>query len=235
MNTPTHSNTFFALDFDRCLGDVSALYGMLAYVIKSTNIVDYDELTAMRQQTEASGGSFDVLGYLQQHLSEQQLDKILLQYQEYEADSASFLLPGAQELVTALRESNIAHGILTYGSEKWQAAKIIRAGLGEVPRYILDHPRKSAAIASWYDDESAYYGHLPVALLPDNRPITSIVLVDDKAVAFDQLDTVPDARGYWVQDASRPLLMSQQGSVPSNVHTVQSLHEIVRSEQNILT
>lgn len=234
MTTPIRSNTFYALDFDRCLGDVPALVERLARVIDQLGYVSHDELIGMRDATEASGGSFDAVAYLRDKAGSDAVAHVLDSYAAASAiDSEAFLMPGAQQLLSWLDEAGHPYGIMTFGSEDWQLAKIRLAGLGGIATYVTDTPRKGRRIIDWFNDTRCCYV-LP-SVYKIEHAIESVVLVDDKADAFNGLESIPGARGYWVQPNDGVVLLSQQGRVPRNVITVQSLHEIVRSEQKILT
>ena len=228
----TESRTFFALDFDRCLADLDQLYGMLVVVVQDLGFMTSHELGEARQAVETNGGSFDVMDYLESKLTTDQLNKLVDTYLSYSIDEPDrFLNPGARQLLDWLDESKLDHGIVTYGGTLWQSLKIKRTGLSDITRYVVDNPDKATLIASWYDAMNSGY-KLPTALSLGDR-YQSIVLVDDKARAFNGLDDSPNARGYWLQGSE--LLASQQGSVPENVRIIKSLDEVVNYERLLLT
>lgn len=230
---PGRNNTFFAIDFDRCLGDVGALYEQLVDTIIHLGYANVEELHEVRSQVEASGGSFDAIAYLRETAGEEAVNSVIAAYLHATVDMARFLLPGARELLDWLAAEKIPHGIMTYGGEEWQRAKIRRAGCGNVSTLVTRRPQKGEIIASWYDHQRGVY-QVPEEY---NAPgaIASIVLVDDKATAFNGLEGAVGSRGYWVRPSGAQLLASQSGDVPTNVRIVQSLHNIVNYEQNILT
>lgn len=231
MNTFDRSRPiFYALDFDRCLGDVEALSAFFNQIVVSMEFVEPDALFAARRSVERSGGSFDVVQFLQDEIGDVATQLAIERFCQAPTNE-SFLLPGAAELLAFLTKANLPHGIVTFGGERWQHAKLRRCGLEDVPTMVLDTPQKAKMIRSWYDDSLQCFV-LPAdfAKLRSNK----VVLIDDKAMAFDGIDEQSRMRGYFVQ-SNRPPLLSQEGSVPPSVRTVQSLHEIVNYEQKLLT
>lgn len=224
------SSVFYALDFDRCLGDVEALSEFFNKIIVSMELVTADRLMAARRSVELSGGSFDMVQFLRDEIGEMATKRAIERFCGTPS-SESFLLPGAAELLAFLAQANLPHGIVTYGGERWQRAKIQRSGLWGVPTLVLDTPKKAETLLSWHDEESEWFV-LPQEFA-DGRP-NEIVLIDDKAKAFDGIDEQSNIRGYFVQSGEL-LLPSQEGSVPASVRPVQSLHEIVNYEQKLLT
>ena len=231
MNTSDRSRAiFYALDFDRCLGDVEALSAFFNQIVVSMELVASDVFSAARRSVERSGGSFDVVQFLRDEIGDVATQQVIERFCRATTNE-SFLLPGAAELLAFLTKVNLPHGIVTFGGERWQHAKLRRCGLEGVPTVVLDTPQKAKTIRSWYDDS------LQCFVLPANfaklRP-NEVVLIDDKARAFDGIDEQSRMRGYFVQ-SNRPLLLSQEGSVPPSVRVVQSLYEIVNYEQKLLT
>ena len=222
MSDPT--KPLFALDFDRCLGDVQALYGLLESVIEEQGVMSKQQLMQARREVEISGGSFDALTYIAQHKGPDSVAQLLKAYQARNCKDANFLLPGAAELFEYLKSKELRYFIITYGGENWQRAKIARSGITNVPVVVVDSSQKGSVLASWYDDRSLSF-QLPG--YPQYQA-PSIVLVDDKAAAFSGLPAAPLARGYWLKSAD--LLPSQAGEVPENVRIIKSLGEIVNFE-----
>lgn len=218
---------FWVLDFDRCLADVDELSEHFLDITEHVASIDRSQIEQARRDAEAQGRSFDQYAAIQASVSPEQMRYIATQFV---ADSApeQYLMPGASALLDyVMHTPERAGGILTYGSGDWQRLKI-RAALGSraVPYVIVAHPHKSREISSWYDADSASF-RIPPVLSPNDTAAGEIVLVDDKAVAFDGLPE--HARGYWFQAAE--LLPSQEGTVGDAVTIVrQSLDTIIEQE-----
>jgi len=103
--------TFYAIDFDRTLGDVNANFELLADYLHEHGVMDKDELAAHRQAEEARGESFSVLGYLRQrHSDTLDYEKFARGYQIVAAEHpGSLLIPGALEFLQWLEESGQAY------------------------------------------------------------------------------------------------------------------------------
>ena len=228
MNVFDRSNTFFALDFDRCLGDVDALYAALEQAVEKSGYLSPSWLQDARRHVEQTGGSFDALGHLRQVLRADELREILDDYLLPLVDSASFLLPGAQEFIYTLRTSECRFGILTYGNPLWQHAKITKAGLTDIPACITDSPYKGATIAGWRMD-----GRYVLPRELGGGMSDYIILVDDKKAAFDMLPP-ESTRGYCISHTAKSADTSQ-AATSEDVRLVQSFAEIVNYEQYILT
>lgn len=222
-------NEFWAIDFDRCIGNAKAAIGLLERV--AGELVPGIDVTAMesaRVQLESAGGSFDMLHYIQNAVQDREMYQGVLA--AYLAEAAamgeeSLLQPGTHELFDYLDSRKLLYGIVSYGHVTWQGLKIKAAGLDAVPRLIVSHSRKGEIIATWRTDEGLF--QVPSELSRGTPLVSqSVILVDDKAVSFSGL---PDgARGYWVR--SGELLVSQQGDVPSSVTPVESLYGVVNEE-----
>lgn len=229
MLNQTSKQTFWALDFDRCLGGTPVLYDLFSSVIQELDIISTTQLQDARHEIENTGGSFDVISYLYQHqlIDDAMYDRIVTIYcRRAHDDSRGMLEPGAAAFLERLQQASQSFGILSYGDERWQRLKIAASGLASVDAMITPEKRKGRLIASWYSEhESAYI--VPSTLVSPSAPFDTAILVDDKAVAFDSLPAT--ARGYWLQ-IEQTLLPSQQGSVPGNVTVVRSFAEILKYE-----
>ena len=229
-----HKTTFYALDFDRCLGNTNQLYHLLLTIVEENDLTAAAKLDETRIAVESSGGSFDMMTYLEEHLDAKQLYDLTQAYLAFQPTYPDvFLNKGARHLLNWLEEQRVGYGIFTYGGTVWQTLKLKRAGLGDVPRFILDHPMKSQHLTGLYDEYSSMY-HLP-ASFQSGRQYHSIVVVDDKPQAFIGLDTTPNTRGYWICDVDRHISEEERRTVPENVRQIQSLDEIIHYEQKILT
>jgi len=202
-------DTFYAIDFDRTLGDVNANFDLLANYLHEHGVMDKDELMAHRKAEEARGESFSVLGYLRRHHSDTlDYEKFARGYQIVAAEHpGSLLIPGALEFLQWLEESGRAYGVVSYGNRDWQTLKIEASGLAAIPRIIVDTPRKSELFQSWQQPDGTF--HLPRQLARGGSEIAAktLVLIDDKLSAFDAMP--PGERGYWLRT------WSQQKDVPA--------------------
>lgn len=217
---------FYALDFDRCLGNTEKLYKLLVQSLGE--VYDQDAvhvLKAVREDVEASGGSFDVMDHLARLGYD--VDEVVRHFLDAEVDTDTLYEPGAREFLDALSKSGLPFAIVTYGGSEWQLAKLARMNMLHIPHLILSKSRKGSIISGWQNDEGDF-------TIPEDLygPMfaSNIILVDDKAQAFDEL---PDSsRGYLIQ---HPLKLELYGpedasSLPHNVRTVYSFVEIADSE-----
>jgi len=218
----------FVLDLDRCLITDKA-YALLDDVILESGVVDLQLFQEARQKREASGGTFDSIGWLSthggldEHLHKELLDQYIAKAKQLDEDA--LLAPGARALITNLTQCSIPHLIMTYGGVAHQEAKIKAAGLEDVPYIIVGHKNKALSTNEWWDESAGLY----ITKLGDHIiQARMVVLIDDKAAAFTGLLPPPLARGYWVQ--SIHLLPSQAGEVPENVTPVKKLEDIIEYE-----
>lgn len=219
----------WVLDFDRCLGDIDALYGRLQELIESRGILPPGKLGQLRQQIETSGGSFDALGETKALLSQELYEELLHTY-VHDLTNDEYLLSGAREFLSWLHVKKRPFMIMTYGQEEWQLAKLRRAGLSDLAHMVTPVSAKGGLITGWRQDGYFAIPRDKIAnsnLLPER--VEEIVLVDDKAKAFADVPT--GLRGYWIQSGA--LLPSQQGEVPDSVRTVSSFQEIMQRESDI--
>lgn len=226
---PKRIKQFWVLDFDRCLADVDALSERFLDITEQVTSINRSHIEHARSEAERRGESFDQYAAIQTRVSPDEMKQIISLFISGQASEA-YLMPGASALLEyVMRRSERSGGILTYGSEHWQKLKI-QAALGSrrVPYVITSHPYKSREIGSWYDVGSTSF-RIPFALSPEDTAADEVILVDDKAIAFEELPE--HARGYWFQ--SGELLPSQAGTVGRTVTIVrQSLAQIIKQEQS---
>lgn len=217
------ADTFYILDFDRCIGNTDKLFDAF-----ERTVVDHTGLTAwslrnVRHEVEAVGDSFDTATYVraQLHLAnEEQKWRALERDFVSSSEKETMLTPGAQELLDWLNSNNLPYGILTYGEKIWQKLKIQAAGLKEVPQLITTNKHKGSVIQEWQRTDGVFK-------LPDELGgglYRSLVLIDDKAVSFDNFPPLPST-GYWVLPRGH-VLPSQAGEVPGNVTRLASLKSV---------
>jgi hypothetical protein len=222
---------FWAIDFDRCLGDTAALYELFIETVSLLGLVEAGNLQMIREQARASGGSSDIISYLfdRQLIARESFPSLARAFQErVRSQPGGVLEKGAREFLEYLVRTDQSFGIMTYGGEVWQRLKIAASGLGEMSCMIVSSPQKGQIIAQWYHQDKAGFA-VPQELNSGRLWAREVVLIDDKATAFTDL---PDqARGYWLQ-LSDLLLPSQRGDVPDRVAIVKSFGEIVGREQS---
>jgi len=220
---------FFAIDFDRCLTKGEALALLLMEILDELGVISYVELNEAKELVESSGGSFAMLTYLRDkgYLDVDTEEKMARAFRDRTArDRLKYVADDADELFAYLLEKQIPHSIISYGENSWQELKIEAAGFAEVPHQIVSHPRKSDELRSWLND-----GHYKLPRIFGGQTVDEIVLIDDKAVAFQSLP--PHVRGYWMRAKDGSLIPSQQGTVPDTVTTVYDFKSIIEKEKNL--
>lgn len=224
--------TFFALDFDRCLGRVDAYFDLMKTTLaKHALELEGPQLDSARREIEQAGGTFFLLPYLLDYgiISEQALSLVEREFLQLAAErpQTEFLEDGALELIDYIRSQELPCGIVTYGYPRWQQLKL-RASRLDVPFVITEHVSKAEVVGAWKTTRGTFWiPPLFVSGHPRGIEVDEVVLVDDKALGFAGLPT--GARGYWVK--SEQLLPSQMGQVPSSVVTVASLKSIITLEK----
>jgi hypothetical protein len=221
------NQTFYAIDFDRCLSDTEKLDEIFYQLIAEYKELDSDQLLKAKNEIENNGGSFDQVEALQSLLSPEKLQELFDEFIE-RALAQDTLCPGASELLKSLEQNKRTFGIVSYGNPLWQTIKMKASGVDTLPALITDHKRKGEIIASWQQGDKTFL--IPSIFSADGVSIQAktVVLIDDKAVAFGDL---PDeARGYWVQSLSGIILPSQTGDIPENVRIAHGLSQIMAFE-----
>lgn len=216
---------YVILDLDRTLLDTEALNDGYQSVVRQLDSSLADALMHEKRETEDSGGTFDFHQFLHKQLSDEQVERFDEHVIE-QLQSRSITNDGALELLQHLAERQIAHGILTYGSNSWQLLKLRACGLDRLPYSITSDSKKSRVIRSWQGSGGVF--HLPHELVAQEMgahdTFDALMLVDDKAVSFDDLPM--NVTGVWYKP-SENLLKSQQGAVPKDVITVRHLSEVI--------
>lgn len=216
---------FVIVDFDRTLADSDKLLEVFVQVANEYTTIPREQLEQAAADVVRRGDSFDTAGYVRDHLlAENRLDdwEKLEQWYIREAKSLDMLMPQAQEFLEYLDAHSYRYGILTYGNPLWQRLKLSASRLQHIPHIVMTHKQKGRLIATWRVDDGF---ELPTEF--GGGKVSSVVLIDDKAVSFDEFPGSP-SRGYWVAD-QQALMPSQQGSVPGNVTSVRDLG-ILRDE-----
>lgn len=224
---------FYAIDFDRCLGDTDASFELLEESLEHLGIISGIDLKRARSWTEQRGESFSAFSYLRHRETSAGIESIVDYFQEAGLrKSGSLLEPGAHELLMHLSARGQHYGIMSFGDPQTQASKIIAAGLGHIPRLIVDHPYKAKDIAQWQDPQTGFFV-IPKELSASGESflVREVVLIDDKATAFDGLPQ--GALGYWIVKGQQPLRF-QDGVVPAKVVRLQSMDAIIGAESERL-
>ena len=217
--------TFYILDMDRCLVNTEKLQTLLEQIVERELGIVSDEMNMARREYEREGGSFDTARYVMSVLDGRGLDgpsvwHDIMRMFVAEAQMQDVLEPYAGELLKYLRDEGCRYGIVTYGGDAWQLAKLDAAGLAEIPHLVTHDVEKSRLIRSWQTQD----GFLIPRPVGGSVPILarSLVFIDDKPVSFVGLPE--EVRGICAiaPGASWPDEILQQ--LPSNVSVTYGLH-----------
>lgn len=226
----SRTSTFFAIDFDRCLTTGETLALLMMEVLDELGVISYVDLNEAKELVESNGGSFAMLTYLRDKglLDIETEEKVAQAFCERaQHDRLRYVAEDADGIFAYLLEKQIPHAIISYGENSWQELKIQAAGFADMPHQIVSHPRKSDELRSWLNDE----GHYELPPIFGGQTVDEIVLIDDKAVAFQSLP--PHVRGYWMRAKDGSLIPSQQGTVPDTVMTVYDFKSVIEKEKNL--
>lgn len=214
-------STFYAIDFDRTLGNVEGQTALLSHFLEQQNLLWPEEVTAKIEAAHQEGTSFDVISYVHATHPAASIEKIRRDYMALALDHTDELvLPGADTLIAWLDQRGLPFGIVSYGEPAWQEFKIEAAGFGTLPHLIVPTRDKSKLFRTWWRDDAFW---LPAEL--GGGRYESIVLVDDRLGAFD--DKPDSVRGYWIAG-------EQAGEVPTGVVRVNSVVEVSGFEKEFL-
>lgn len=223
-------NTFYILDFDRCLGNTDAIQTLLEKVITSKLHISTESFAAARVQMESEAKTFTTIQHIHL-LLKQSGDRItwedLREALIEAAHDVDLLSPFARDLLAKLDENDLPYGIITYGAEEaWQLTKLEIAGLLGVPHLVTKIETKGELLMGWQQPDGTF--SIPPALSKDFVPqiVNEIILVDDKAKSFWN---IPDGvHGVHVIAPSGNTLPAQQGSVPASVTDVTGLDGVIK-------
>jgi hypothetical protein len=215
-----YADTFFVLDFDRCIGNTVGFQSVLEEVLTRAglSVVSFQEA---RARIEASGRTFDTIN--QAHLMLREIgsdiawESIRQQLIE-EAQAKDMLLPYARELLTKLDDLHLPYGIITYGAEEaWQLVKLEGARLLAIPHLVTHIEEKGKLLTGWKHDDRFI---VPPALTRDFKQleVSQLVLIDDKAKSF--WDIPEGVVGVHVIAPGGNVLPSQRGAIPAHVTDV---------------
>jgi len=221
---------FFVVDFDRCIGNIDASFNILKEVAHELSIVDRQLFVSMRKESESDGKTFSPLEHLKKNYSSVDLDTIEKMYlNQASIQKNSLFEPGANEFLNYLNYSNQNFCIMSFGDKRWQMIKIKGLGINDIPLEIVRKANKCNYIQKWFDNKNRFY-LIPKKYFLDDKPrITKeIILIDDKAVAFDELPS--NVRGYLVLGSSRDRYNQKIHSLPISVKIVNRINEIIALE-----
>jgi hypothetical protein len=214
------ADTFYVLDFDRCLGRTEKFQTLLEQAIEEDGTIDLAMIRYAHQQIKKTGGSFDTARYVRRILRDQGEDAATT-WQRIEeafisaARGQDVFEPYAKEFLSALDARQAHYGILTYGGKDWQLAKLQAADLLYVPHLITTHKEKGRMIASWQQPDKTFV--IPAELAGKKLRMSGVVLVDDKPVSFEGIP--PEVRGICVHPTSQTVVL------PRNVTIVQGMEQ----------
>ena len=229
---------FFAIDFDRVLGNTPELYNLFLEVLKASgNLSTIAALENAYQDSVESGTSFSVTSFIQQ---QNMIDEDVLEMLgddfviKAEQLRQTLSMEGAHEFIEHLRQEGIPHGILSYGDKSWQEMKIQASGFGDVPRMIIEHKQKARQAAEWFDGQKF---HIPRQLTVGRQllAVSRVVVIDDKQVAFEGMPA--NMQGYLVNPNDHKTKLSEGlengNNLPVGVVAVSSLRNVIYAEMAI--
>jgi hypothetical protein len=225
----TEVEAFYVLDLDRCLVDSDKLHKLLEEIVAKETSITNKELSSARLVAEQTGETFDTTLYIHQALGEIRAKELWPHLQRLfveEVKKHEVLEPYARELIAILDKKHLPYGIVTYGVETWQLAKLIACNLIEVPYEITRIKKKGELFKGWKHNNSSFT--IPPGLFkgPGTLVARSVVFLDDKAVSFQG---IPEGvRGIRVKQLDKPVFLSQAGPLPAGVEEVEGILEAIR-------
>lgn len=151
-------------DMDRLLLDVDKAVKAFSDCLP---LKSRQAITQMRQEIEASGGSFDVIAGAKEHVDALSLKQARRDFRAYSQNNAaqSLLMPGADRLIKELKSLGLYQLIYTRGTTKdslWQQDKAAASGLEtRLDGYLgTDSVLKAEQLVSYFDDNEQLF-HLP--------------------------------------------------------------------------
>jgi len=225
-----YADTFFVLDFDRCIGDTNGIQAVLEGVLQRETGISPEAFHAARTRIESEGKTFDTIRHVHMLLAEAGSDVTwsrILAALLVEARNHDLLLPHAAELLAILKERQLPHGIITYGVEEaWQLIKLEVSGLLEIPHLVTHIEEKGTLLTGWKQADGSFA--IPPALDKGLVPpkVSRVVFLDDKAKSFWG---IPDGvEGVHVVAPGGNVLPSQQGDTPASVTDVTGIDGAIK-------
>ncbi len=197
---------YVLLDLDRTLLNTEAAMADYVALIRQHDANLSNRLYWAWRQAEDSNESFDARRFLieevvMERVPQSTVDQFDKLFSIPDQVDYSYLNDGAGELLQALDERQVPHGVLTYGSVEWQTLKLQASGLDALPHIVTQQRAKGRVLTSWMQPSGEI--KLPKKLTDRYKALgggtlSSVVLVDDK---LEALVGLPDGvTGYWYTD-----------------------------------
>ena len=217
-----YADTFFVLDFDRCIGNTDGIQAVLETVLQKETGISPKTFHEARTRIEGEGKTFDTIRHvhmlLQETNSTVSWEHIRTRLIE-SAQSIDLLLPHAHELLQILSDRKLRFGIITYGIEEaWQLTKLEITGLLKVPHLVTHIEEKGKLLTGWKQPSGEFI--VPPALSAEFQAIvvSQLVFLDDKAKSFWGIPS--GVTGVHILAPGGNILPAQQGEVPHSVTDV---------------
>jgi hypothetical protein len=225
-----YADTFFVLDFDRCIGNTNGIQSVLEEVLQRETGISPETFHAARTRIEGEGKTFDTIRHVHLLLDEagsavtwEHIRAELIK----EAKKTDLLLPHARELLAILDEKELPYGIITYGVEEaWQLTKLEIADLLAVPHLVTHIEEKGRLLTGWKQTDGSFI--VPPALSRDFKPrtVSRLIFLDDKAKSFWG---IPEGvEGVHIIAPGGNTLPAQQGDVPESVTDVTGIDGAIK-------
>lgn len=216
------ADTFYVLDFDRCIGNTDGIQAVLEEVLQRETGISPDTFHSARTRIENEGKTFDTIRHVHMLLKETDSDiawEFIRAKLIERAKEVDLLLPHARELLQILDDHQLHYGIITYGVEEaWQLTKLEITGLLQVPHLVTHIEEKGKLLTGWKRPSGEFI--VPPALSKEFHPleVPRLVFLDDKAKSFWG---IPEGvEGVHVVAPGGNKLPAQQGEVPPSVTEV---------------
>lgn len=217
-----YADTFFVLDFDRCIGNTNGIQAVLEEVLQRETGISPRTFHEARTRIEGEGKTFDTIRHVHLLLDEAGSDVTWEHIRSElvkEASKIDLLLPYSRELLSILNERELPYGIITYGVEEaWQLTKLEIAGLLDVPHLVTRIEEKGKLLTGWKQSDGSFI--VPPALSRDFTPlvVSRLIFLDDKAKSFWGIPK--GVEGVHIIAPGGNKLPAQQGEVPDSVTDV---------------
>jgi hypothetical protein len=220
---------FYVLDLDRCLINSDKLLAVLLEIIERDAGISPEEINIARRECKEADCVFDIVDYVMGSFDGRGLDgpakwNSIKRDFINESHHHEMLAPHARDLLAALDKRKMRYGIVTYGMDVWQLAKIAAAGLGDIPHAVTHDVVKGHLISSW----QLASGHflIPRALSGTRGLVAEhVVFVDDKPISFDALP--PEVIGICALAPGVMWSSEQLSRLPSNVTVVEGIKGVI--------
>lgn len=238
-NLQQSERTIFFFDGDRCTWNTERFMDIIYEKLELRGI-SRALLATMKEETEATGGSFDTFDTLRSRYEKELVDGVADEVEQEAAarrdlpydDPRCLFMPGAREMLASVAPENRV--LLTRGGEEMQLIKlrgIVGIDTDKDLFEITDRDDKGAMLVESYDSERGVFVFRWIRNAPGDIEATHVTLVEDKGKAFAGIEHLGDkANGYWYQNPDEAQLPSQllpeNTVLPPNVEIVQNLFTI---------